>query len=269
MVVPVGAAGEQGVGTPNIARVRDYWLGGTHQTEADRRYADYAAVCAPYLPYMVRAQRELLVRMVRYLVGQGVRQFLDLGSGVPAVRHIHEVAQGMDPSVRVVYVDTDPGVVEDSRQLLDGNELAALVDADIREPDRLLDHPQMRRLLDLSQPVAVLVIATLQHIPDDDDPAAVLAAYRDALCPGSYLAVSHFGPDEHLLAGHKLFDEMHLGTRPTVSLRDQDAIAALFTGLELVPPGVVPIVLWRPDPEDDLGRDPDRLPILAGLGRKP
>ena len=115
----------------------------------------------------------------------------------------------------------------------------------------------------------MLVVATLQHIPDADDPARVMAAYTGAMCSGSYLAVSHFGPDEQLSAGYKLFDQMNLGERPDVSLRDQTSLAIFFTGLELVEPGIVPIALWRPDPDDDLGRNPDRQPIYAGLARKP
>jgi hypothetical protein len=269
MVLPKDASGEQGVGKPSIARIRDYWLGGEHHSETDRAYADYAAACTPHIPYLVRAQRQLLGRMVRYLVGQGVRQFLDLGSGLPTVGHVHEVAQAVEPASRVVYVDNDPGVVEDSRDLLAGNDLATLVDVDMRAPHRVLEAPQTRELLDPDEPVAVLAIATLQHLPDSDDPPGVIAAYRDTMCPGSYLAVSHLGPDEQLLAGHKLFDQMRLGERPDVSLRDPESIATLFAGLELVDPGIVPLVLWRPDPDDDLGRNPERHPVYAGLGRKP
>jgi hypothetical protein len=268
MVLPE-AAGEQRVGKPNIARIRDYWLGGQHHSGLDRDFADHISACIAHIPYLVRAQRALLERMVRYLVGQGVRQFLDLGSGLPTCGHIHEIAQGIDPASRVVYVDTDPGVVEDGRRLLAGNQNAALVGVDIREPDRVLNAPETRRLLDLSEPVAVLVIATLQHIPDSVDPAAMIAAYRDAMCSGSYLGVSHLGPDEQLVAGYKLFDEMQLYERPDVSVRDRASIAILFSGLELVEPGIVPMILWHPDPDDELGRDPERLPVFAGLGRKP
>jgi hypothetical protein len=268
MVLPVNAAGEQGARNPSIAGTHDYWLGGRHHSELDREFADRTAMVAPHIPYMVRQQRALLGRMVRFLVGHGVRQFLDLGSGVPAVGHVHEIAQGIDPASRVVYVDTDPGVVAYSGRLLTGNKHAALVDADIREPGQVLNAPETRRLLDPGEPTAVLVVATLQHIPDADDPIGVIAAYRDAMCSGSYLAVSHLGPDEHLVAGQKLFDQMNLGERPDVSLRDQGSVAALFSGLELVSPGIVPIALWHPDPDDDLGRDPERHPIYAGLGRK-
>jgi hypothetical protein len=207
--------------------------------------------------------------MVRYLVGQGVRQFLDLGSGVPTLGHVHEIAQGIDPTSRVVYVDTDPDVVAAGSRLLAGNEHAALVDADIREPSQVLNAAETHGLLDLGEPTAVLAISTLQHIPDSDDPTEMIAAYLDAMCSGSCLGVSHMGPDKHLAAGQKLFDRMNLGDRPKVSVRDQDSVAVLFSGLELVSPGIVPIVLWRPDPGDAPGRNPERHSICAGLGRKP
>jgi hypothetical protein len=256
-------------GRPSIARVRDYWLGGEHHTERDRTFADYAAACAPHVPFMVRAQRALLGRMVRYLVGQGVRQFLDLGSGLPTIGHVHEIAQGSDSSSRVVYVDIDPHVVADGQQVLAGIDNVAYLQADLLEPSQVLAAPQTRRLLDLSEPIAVLLIATLQHIPDTDDPVTVVAAYKDAMCSGSYLAVSHFGPDPQLLAGYKMFDEMNLVQRPDVSLRDETSLVPFFSGLALVDPGIVPLVLWRPDPDDDPWRDPERIAIHAGLGRKP
>src|SRR5689334_21203917 len=178
---------------PNIARVRDYWLGGSHNSEADRTFADYTAVCAPHIPYLVREQRALLGRMVRYLVGQGVRQFLDLGSGVPTIDHVHQVAQAIEPASRVVYVEIDPDLVEDGRNLIAGNENVAFLQADIREPDKVL---ALCGLLDLSEPVALLMIETLLHIPDCDDAAAMVASYMSALCSDSYLALSHFSEHE-------------------------------------------------------------------------
>jgi hypothetical protein len=269
MVLPVDAAGDHGVGKLRLARVRDCWLGGEHHDETDRYFANYFAMCAPHLPWLVRRQRDLLRRMVSYLVDQGVRQFLDLGSGLPTVGHVHQIAQGLDPASRVVYVDTDPGVVEDGRELLAGNELATLIDVDIRQPRQVLDEPRARRLLDLNEPMAVLFLDMLQHIPDAEDPAGLIEGYREVMCSGSYLGLSSFGPDEQLSAGFGLFDQMHLGERPEVSLRDAHATEALFSGFEIVEPGIVPIVLWRPDPDDDLGRNPEKVPMHAGLGRKP
>jgi trans-aconitate methyltransferase len=205
--------------------------------------------------------------MVRYLLDQGVRQFLDLGSGIPTMGHVHEVAHEIDPAARVVYVDSDAGVAADARQLLAGNDRTLVLDSDIREPEAVL--AAAAALLDLTEPVGLLVIATLQHLPDSDDPVGLVAAYVDALCSGSYLASAHHGPDQHLEDGYRLFDQMQLGRRPEVSLRDQARSGMIFAGLELVEPGIVPLVLWRPDPDDELGRNPERLPIFAGVGRKP
>jgi S-adenosyl methyltransferase len=269
MVFPVNTAGEQDVRDPSLASIHDYWLGGRHHSALDRDYADRIAMVVPHIPYLVRAERALLGRMVRYLAGQGVRQFLDLGSGMPTRGHVHEIAQGVDAASRVVYVDSDPGVVACSDRLLAGNEHATLVCADIREPSEVLNAPETRRLLDLDEPTAVLVISTLQHISDSDDPFGMVAAYRDALSPGGYLAVSHLGPDEDLVVGQKLFDQMHLGERPRVTVRGKDLVVGMFSGLELVPPGIVPVLLWRPDPDDEIGRNPERHPMCAGVGRKP
>jgi hypothetical protein len=264
MVVPVETLPERDGAAFTLARVRDYWLGGHHHREADRRFADNTAACAPHIPYQVRAQRALLGRMVRYLLGQGVRQFLDLGSGIPAMGHVHELARG---AARVVYVDNDAEVAADSESLLAGEDDVALVRADLRKPDEVLSDPRLRRLLDLSEPVAVLVIATLQHIPDSDDPVAIVAEYVDAMCPGSFLGVSHYGPDNELVESYRRFDGMNLGHRPEVTLRDQTSLAVFFAGLEIVEPGIVPMVLWRPEPDDDTWRNPQRLPIYAGVGR--
>jgi hypothetical protein len=266
---PVEATDEQGSSLPNIARIDDYWLGGTHHNEQDRDFANRTATCAPHIPYLVRAQRALLGRMVRYLLRQGVRQFLDLGSGLPTMGHVHEVARGIDPASRVVYVDRDPGVAEECRRLLDGDPHVVGLQSDIRQPALIMETVRTLGLLDLNMPVALLVIATLQHIPDADRPADMIAAYLNAMCSGSYLALSHYGPDAQLTAAYQMFDEMRLGRRPDVTLRDRTSFARLFTGLELVEPGIVPIVAWRPDPDDDLGYHWERLPINAGLARKP
>lgn len=263
------AADEQGSTLPNIARVDDYWLGGDHNDERDRDFADRTATCAPHIPYLVRAQRALLGRMVRYLARQGIRQFLDLGSGLPTMGHVHEIARDMDPASRVVYVDRDPAVAEECRQLLGGDQHAVLLQSDIREPALIVETVRTLGLLDLNEPVAVLVIATLQHIPDAGRPADMIAVYLNAVCSGSYLGLSHYGPDTQLTAAYRMFDQMQLGRRPDVSLRDQTSLTRFFAGLELVEPGIVPIVAWRPDPDDHLGYHWERLPINAGLARKP
>lgn len=270
MALSIGTvSGEHSFGRLNVARIDDYWLGGEHSREADRDVADRIATVAPFIPYLVRAQRGLLGRMVRYLMDQGVRQFVDLGSGLPTAGHVHEIAQSKDPAVRVAYVDVDSTIVEDGRLVLAGNDNAALLNLDIRQPEEVLDALRAQHLVDFSEPVAVLAIAVLQHIPDADDPVGMIATYLEATCPGSYLAVSHYGPDDSLTTGLTLFSQFNFGEPPAVTFRDRASVSRLFSGLELVEPGIVPIIKWRPEPEDDPGINPEQHPIFAGVGRKP
>jgi len=262
------ASVENDVDQPNISRIRDYWLEGTHHTEIDRGFGDDIALCAPHLPYLVRIQRALTRRLVHYAIENGVRQFLDLGSGVPAGGNVHEVAQEIEPACRVVYVDLDPGIAREGSSLLAGNARSAYLHADIREPAQILEAPELRALLDLAEPVAVLMIETLLHIPDSDDPAAMVTAYTEPLCSGSLLAIAHFSPSEELTTGLSMFDRM-FGAPPSVNLREPDQFESFFTGLELVAPGIVPAPLWHPASDDDMARNPELAQVHVGLGRKP
>lgn len=246
-----------------IARIRDCWLEGTHHTAAHQELGEHIVVCAPHLPYLVRAQRLLLGRMVRYLVEQGVTQFLDLGAGVPAAGHVHEIA----PDAKVVYVDIDPSVAEDGRQMLAELPNAAYVQADARRPGDVLGAPQTQRLLDLDRPVAVLMIETLLHIADSDQPERMVAAYIEALSSGSYVGISHFSQNEELETGLNIFSKM-FGAPPAVTLRSPEQQARFFTGLEMVDPGLVQVPLWRPGPEHSIDRNPHLAQVYAGLGRK-
>jgi hypothetical protein len=268
MVLPIEAADDRGVTTLNIARIRDYWLGGSHYADMDRVFAENILVCAPQLPYLVRGQRAMLRRMIEYLLlGHGVRQFLDLGAGVPTMESVHEVAQAIDPRARVVYVDIDPGIVRDGRKLLCDNDNAAYVEGDIRDVDAVLADADLRALLDPAEPTAVLLIETLLHIPDSDDPGGVVAKYMDAMPPGSYLGISHFSENEELMNGLMLFARM-FGDPPPVTLREPEQVAEYFAGLELVPPGIVPVPLWRPAPGDTTDRNPENVRVHVGLARK-
>ncbi|WP_246127944.1 SAM-dependent methyltransferase [Amycolatopsis rhizosphaerae] len=268
MASPIEAPGFRGATSyPSMARINDHWLEGSCHGQADRDYADQIVVCAPHIPYLVRASRQLVGRMVRYLMDQGVRQFLDLGSGIPANRHVHEVAQEADPDVRVVYVDLDPRVAADGRRLLEGNDHAAFLEADIRDPDAVLNHPDFTRLIDLEQPVGVLIIETLLYLPDTDDPAGLVASYLDRLPSGSYLGMSHCGEDEQLRKGLNIFSRM-FGTPPPVTLREREEFQTFFHGLELVDPGVVQVTLWNPLTEEDMGRNPELAHMYAGMARK-
>ncbi|MEC3979202.1 SAM-dependent methyltransferase [Amycolatopsis sp. H20-H5] len=267
MTSSVPAPAGNHVGLPNIARIRDYWLGGSNHTEADSGLADQIALCAPHLPYLVRVQRALIRRLVGFAVERGVRQFLDLGSGVPMGGTAHEVARELDPACRVVYVDADPGIVSEGRALLGTASDVAIIQADIRDPAQVFDAPELSGLLDLGQPIAVLVIETLLHIPDSDSPAAMVAAYVDRVATGSYLAISHFGHSEELSNGLGVFEQM-FGSPPPVTLRDSHELERFFAGMEKVVPGTVPVPLWRPADDDEVARNPERAQVYVGVARK-
>jgi hypothetical protein len=270
MIFPIQAGpGQNNVDLPSAARMHDYWLGGSRNIEGERTFADQLALVGPLIPYLVRTQRALLGRIVRHLLGQGVRQFVDIGSGLPTCGQVHEIAEGSDPPARVLYVDNDPAVAADGQDLLADNDNAAFLALDFREPARVLFDPAAQRLLDLRQPVALLAIAALQQIPDSDDPVGVVAGYLNAMCPGSYLALTHSGPDPQLAYACEIFEQMKFGPRHALYLRDSVAVRLFFAGLELVPPGIVPVPLWHPDPErDPVLQKPERVPVHVGVGRK-
>ncbi|WP_158893563.1 SAM-dependent methyltransferase [Amycolatopsis anabasis] len=252
-------------GRPSPARVYDYWLGGKHNFAVDRKLATDAVAFWPELPQVMRVNRAFLQRAVRFLVSAGIRQFLDLGSGIPTRGNVHEVAQEADPEARVVYVDLDPVAVTHSRALLAGNESAIVVQADLRDPGSLLDSSMLHSVLDLNEPVAVVMMALLHFVPDSEDPAKIVAGYRDALAPGSYLALSHGcseGCEE--LAG-KLEELYHRAGTP-FTLRSRAAVAEFFDGFELVEPGLAPPPVWRPDGGEGFDeRKP--FPGIGGVGR--
>ncbi|MDQ3761598.1 MAG: SAM-dependent methyltransferase [Actinomycetota bacterium] len=269
MEQPVRTLSENGSGPWNTAGIRDYWLGGSHHTKADREVAERILVGAPHLAHMVRVYRALLGRVVQYLVGVGVRQFLDLGSGLPTAGNVHEVAQDLNPDCRVVYVDINPEVVADSHKLLAGNRDAAIVLADLRRPEQVFDAIGRCGVLDLSTPVAMLAIDVLHHIPDADNPAGFIAAYMDAVCPGSYISVAHTGDDEALVTGLATFHELYHIPVPPLTFRNPTQVAGFFDRLDLVEPGIVPVPLWHPESDEDLNGDLEDFPGCCGLGQKP
>ncbi|HEY0807663.1 MAG TPA: SAM-dependent methyltransferase [Pseudonocardiaceae bacterium] len=255
---------------PSTARIRDYWLGGSHNTNADRDLAEQILVCAPHLPYSIRTQRAFLRRVVRYLVMSGIRQFVDLGSGTPTVGNVHEIAQALDPACRVVYVDIDPVVVAEGRHLLASNDHVVYLRADLRRPDEILAAAEVRALLSLGEPVAVLIVDVLHFVRDSDDPGGLISGYLDALSPGSCLGVSDMGNDDGMLAAMTMFSRMFDSPLPTLTFRDRDRIAEFFGGLDIVDPGVVPVPLWRPDGDDpETDRNPEQFQGYAAVVRKP
>jgi SAM-dependent methyltransferase len=252
------------VSVPNAARMYDYALGGCHNFAVDRDFTDRANAVMPGARLVAHANRAFLGRAVQWLVAAGVRQFLDIGSGIPTLGNVHEVAQEAEPSSRVMYVDIDPVAVEHSRSILADNPRASVIEGDLRRPAEILYHPEVVELLDFSQPVAVLMIAVLHFVSDDDDPAGVIAQITDALVSGSHLALSHVAPVHEELQAIR---QMYQRTATPLHLRSVDQIASLMTGLQIVEPGIVSVAEWHPDPEETGVKA--RAGVLAAVGRKP
>ncbi|SHN42720.1 SAM-dependent methyltransferase [Cryptosporangium aurantiacum] len=242
MSVPNAARALGGTDQPNAARMYDYLLGGSHNFAADRAAADALLAVAPDARANARANRAFLRRVVGYLLDQGVRQFLDLGSGIPTAGNVHEIAHARDPGTRVVYVDVEPIAVETSRRLLDDNPCAEIVHADLRDPAAVRSGTT---LLDPDEPVAVLAIAVLHFVPDGDAPADVLGAYLEPLVDGSYLALSHVVVDNAQPPASEGGLAVYARTTTPVTLRDSGQVAAFFHGHPLVEPGLVPVSRWR------------------------
>ncbi|MGI5506725.1 SAM-dependent methyltransferase [Lentzea sp. CA-135723] len=265
MATPIWAPGVNGPELPNTARVRDYWLGGTCNTEADHRLADALVSAAPHLPYLCRTHRSYLGRVVRRLTALGVRQFLDLGSGLPTAGNVHLAA----PDARVVYVEIDPAVAAEGRALVRDDPRVAYLCADLRAPEEVLCSQEVQDTLDLGEPVAVLVLDVLHFVSDDAGPHKVLAQYVDALAPGSYLGLSHTCRDPFMLAAVGLFGAMY-GDQPLpeFTFRYPEQVVQFFDGMEVLQPGVVPIPLWEPDPGEAQDRNPENFHGCGGLARK-
>jgi hypothetical protein len=255
---------------PSIARVYDYWLGGAHNFAADRAVAAQALQIMPELRGAILANRFFLRRAVRYLVSVGVRQFLDLGSGIPTVGNVHEIARRAEPTSRVLYVDIDPVAVAHSRALLGDDPQVTVLHMDIRDPQAVLGSAEARSLLDFDQPIAVLMIALMHFVPDSADPAGIIAAYRDGIAPGSYFTLSHLGTDPgEEPEGWQRYRELYAKSVTPLNSRGSQEIEAFFAGFDLVEPGVTRIPLWRPESADEVDEGAERFPGFAAMGRKP
>lgn len=254
------------IDVPNVARVYDYLLGGGHNFPADRAVAEQLLRILPNIELIAGMNRAFLRRAVLHLVQRGITQFLDLGSGIPTVGNVHEIAQKACPGARVVYVDRDEVCVAHTELLLDGNPDAGVTQADICEPWTVLGSPQVARLLDFSEPVGLLTVAVLHYLSDEQDPGAVLAAYRDALPPGSALALTHLNADHRPLEYATVMEAMR-DSIDVANPRSYEEIGALFAGFDLVPPGVVGAARWRPDLHAAPWCGQDDL--YAGIGIKP
>jgi hypothetical protein len=254
---------------PHVARVYDYWLGGKNHFAADREAGDEAIRAYPDMVSSVRANRAFLSRSVRYLAEQaGIRQFLDVGTGLPSADNTHEVAQAAAPESRVVYVDNDPIVLAHARALLTSDPRGATgyLDADARDAGKILT--AAGGLLDFSEPVAVMLIAILQLVPDDDDPYQLVARLMAAVPPGSFLVITHVAGDMGrqtpgaLEAARRLSELLPQRVNP----RSQAQVARFFDGLKVVEPGVVPVSQWRPASDAEAAV---RASLWGGVARKP
>jgi SAM-dependent methyltransferase len=254
------------VTVPNAARVYDYALGGVHNFETDREFWKQTEKLMPEASLIARANRGFLGRAVRYLAARGVRQFLDIGSGIPTLGNVHEAAQEDDPGARVMYVDIDPVATQQSRVILGDNPHAAVIEGDLRRPDEILDHPEVQRLLDFSEPVAVLTVAVLHFIPDADHPAEIIRRIGDALVSGSYLVMSHLGPAESQREAQEGARRMYERTATPVVVRTRAELAALLGPFQPVEPGIVIATGWHPDPDAD---DEPQPSALVAVARKP
>jgi hypothetical protein len=239
--------------TPSAARMYDYLLGGAHNFAADREAARRVLGIRPDSALLAQANRSFMRRAVRFMVDQGIDQFLDLGSGVPTVGNVHEIAQRYHPDARVVYVDVDPIAVMHARHLLAGDPHTIVLEQDIRKPDAILDDRQVRTLLDLDRPVGVLAVAVLHFLPDSEDPAGVLERLREAVADGSYLAISHGTADGHPEIVERV-RQVYQSTANPVVARSRAEVEALFGGWRPVDPGLAWVSEWRP--EDAADDDP-------------
>jgi hypothetical protein len=251
----------------HIARVQDYWLGGKDHFEADRIAGDEVIALLPNTVASVRENRAFLGRTVRFLAGEaGIRQFLDLGTGMPTASNTHEVAQSLAPESKIAYVDNDPMVLAHARALLTSRPegQCAYIDADIRDPETILG--KAAEILDFSEPVAVVLMAVLQFIPDEDDPQGLVRRLVEAVPAGSYLVISHPASDIQAAAMASATTRLNQLMAQRAKPRSRDAVTAFFDGLDLVEPGVIRCPEWRPDrPEDAAGKST----MWGGVAKKP
>ena len=269
---PAWAPDEIDIERPSVARMYDYFLGGSHNFGSDRELAEQALRVFPDAPYVVRANRSFLGRAVTVLCSLGVDQFLDLGSGIPTAGNVHEVLGRERPGARTVYVDSDPVAVAHASALLAETPRVSVLHADLRDPEAVLADAARAGGLDFTRPVGVLLVSVLPFIPDEDDPAAIVAAYREGTVPGSYLAISH-GTNDYRPKEVGEVETVYARTTQPGVFRGAAEVERLFAGYELLEPGLVDAIRWRPDPggleADPLGGDVARYSLIAGVGRRP
>jgi len=260
---------QAGYEVSHSARIWNYWLGGKDNFAVDREAGDKVAAMLPSIVVQARADRAFLGRAIRYLAGEaGVRQFLDIGTGLPTADNTHEVAQRVAPEARIVYADNDPMVLLHARALLTSSPegVCDYIDGDLREPDQILD--QAARTLDFTRPVALMLLGIVHHIPDTDQAYSIVRRLTAALAPGSYLTINHSTSAVHGAAMEEAVAHWNRVGTPSMTLRTPQQIARFFDGLDLLEPGVVSCSRWRPDPSQ-IGGQPPEVDEFCGVARKP
>ncbi len=251
---------------PHPARMYNAYLGGTENYPADQEAVRQVLAAAPEVREIARENRAFLQRAVRFLTaGPGIRQLIDIGTGIPTAGTVHEVAGEAGPGTRVAYVDNDPVVHAHATALLDGHDSAGIILADLREPEAILAHPAVRELIDFTEPVGLLLVAVLHFITDSEQPGQIVATLRDALPAGSYLVLSHVTGDLRTEAAQQAATVYNRATA-SANLRSHAEITALFDGWELVEPGLVQVPLWRPAGEPPGPADLSTMWIYGGVG---
>jgi hypothetical protein len=254
------------VTVPNAARMYDYMLGGYHNFAIDREHVQQIEQVFPDARRGARANRAFLCRAVEWLADAGIRQFLDIGSGIPTAGNVHEIAERVAPGARVMYVDIDPIAVAHTQVMLSKYPRVGVARADLHRPMEIIDHPDVTDLLDFSEPVAVMLVSVLHFISDDNDPYGIIAQLRDAVVAGSYIAISHVTRPPELAEAWDASARILQRTSTPVYLRSGEEVARLLTGLDVVEPGIVPVADWHPDPNEANEPWPS---VLVAVGRKP
>jgi hypothetical protein len=250
---------------PHPARVYDYWLGGKNNFAADREVAEKTLAVAPETSQSARSNRAFLRRAVRLAAEAGIHQFLDIGSGLPTMENTHEVAQKAAPTARVVYVDNDPIVSAHGRALLADSGPTTVVQADLRDPDSILHHGEIRRLVDFDRPVALLLLGIVHFVADEEDPYGIVKRLYAALAPGTYLIFSHLTGDADPVKAEEAMDVWRRSPGRPPTLRDRAQVAGFFDGFDILEPGIVPPDQWRPGPDTEA---PERFWLWSGVGIK-
>lgn len=240
----------------SVARLYDFLLGGKHNFAPDRDFGRQLLAIEPNGRMILQQNRYFLARAMRVMLDDGVRQFLDLGSGIPTQNYVHELAHAVDPAARVVYIDNDPPAVSHSNYILRGDDRAGAVLADMIDAERVLGDPTVKSLIDFDKPVGLTALAAWHFVDDADDPAGVLAAYRRMLAPGSYLALTHATIDGATGDLVRNVQSQYQSVMKNPSPRTREQIAAFFEGFRILDPGIVNLPAWRPEkPEDAVGAE--------------